>query len=96
MNELQIKQRLSELADALNKLLRSSGQGLKSEGVYLTSDQKGQPEAEELIEELSLQVKYLMFDLEATRRENRYLRQILENRPRPGGDDPKDGGPDLT
>jgi hypothetical protein len=33
-------------------------------------------------------VKYLLFDLEATRRENRYLRQMLENRHR--GDDRSD------
>lgn len=32
---------------------------------------------------LRIAVKYLIFDLEATRRENRYLRQLLESR----GDD---------
>lgn len=95
MNETLIKRRLCELAEALNKLLRSSGIGLKSDGVYLTSPSGGQPEPEELLEELALQVKYLMFDLEATRRENRYLRQILENRPRPSQEDSKDAGPEI-
>jgi hypothetical protein len=94
MNEVLIMQRLFELTEELNKLLRSSSQGAKSEGVYLASRQGGQSEVDELIEELTLQVKYLMFDLEATRRENRYLRQILENRPRPSGEEPKDPGPD--
>ena len=33
------------------------------------------------ISQLRLDMKYLVFDLEATRRENRYLRQMLEARP---------------
>jgi hypothetical protein len=32
-------------------------------------------------------MKYLMFDLEATRRENRYLRQMLDSRARRERDD---------
>jgi hypothetical protein len=97
MNEVLIMQRLFELTEELNKLLRSSpSQGAKSEGVYLASRRGGQSELEELFEELTLQVKYLMFDLEATRRENRYLRQILENRPRPSGEEPKDPGTDSA
>ncbi len=90
MNELLIKQRLHELADGLNKLLRSSGVGPKADGIYAPSH-RGQEELETLLEEISLEVKYLMFDLEATRRENRYLRQILENRPRPSGEDGSGG-----
>ena len=78
MNETLIKRRLCELAEALNKLLRSSGIGLKSDGVYLSSASGGQPEPEELLEELALQVKYLMFDLEATRRERDDYRRQLE------------------
>ena len=35
------------------------------------------------IDQLRVHVKYLMFDLEASCRENRYLRQMLETRPRP-------------
>jgi len=33
----------------------------------------------ESIDFLRLSIKYLMFDLEATRRENQYLRKMLEN-----------------
>jgi len=36
---------------------------------------------EEALDYLRLQIKYVVFDLEATRRENRYLRKMLENRP---------------
>jgi len=43
------------------------------------------------LEHLRLQVKYLLFDLEATRRENRYLRQMLESRHRRDVDDLKGG-----
>ena len=32
---------------------------------------------QEAIDQLRLSVKYLVFDLEATRRENRYLRKLL-------------------
>lgn len=35
----------------------------------------------ETLDTLRLQVKYLVFDLEATRRENQYLRKMLESRP---------------
>jgi hypothetical protein len=95
MNETDVRRRLQELTEAMNRLLRSSGVGYRNDGVYLTSSPGGQPQAEELLEELELQVKYLMFDLEATRRENRYLRQILENRPRPSQDEPREGGPET-
>jgi hypothetical protein len=41
---------------------------------------------------LRLSVKYLVFDLEATRRENAYLRRIIEqsNRSRPKPEEPTD------
>jgi hypothetical protein len=35
---------------------------------------------------LRLSVKYLVFDLEATRRENAYLRKMLDQGNNPGGD----------
>lgn len=36
---------------------------------------------QESLDYLRLSVKYLVFDLEATRRENEYLKGLLENRP---------------
>jgi len=41
-------------------------------------------ELQESLDYLRLSVKYLVFDLEATRRENGYLRKLLENRGHPG------------
>ena len=37
-------------------------------------------ELQESLDHLRLSVKYLVFDLEATRRENKYLRNLLESR----------------
>lgn len=37
-------------------------------------------ELQEALDYLRLSVKYLVFDLEATRRENQYLRKMLENK----------------
>jgi hypothetical protein len=51
-----------------------------------------QGSSDETFEFLQMQLKYLMFDVEATRRENRYLRQLLENRPQP----PRTMNDDIT
>lgn len=40
---------------------------------------------QESLDWLRLSVKYLVFDLEATRRENAYLRQMLETNSEEGG-----------
>ncbi|MCG3129107.1 MAG: hypothetical protein CHACPFDD_04016 [Phycisphaerae bacterium] len=44
------------------------------------------------IDSLRLSIKYLMFDLEATRRENEYLRKMLEQDPNGGGGNGSGGG----
>ncbi|MEM1354243.1 MAG: transcriptional regulator [Planctomycetota bacterium] len=47
-------------------------------------------ELQESLDYLRLSIKYLVFDLEATRRENQYLRQMLEDQGEsgdPGMDD---------
>ena len=83
MNEVQIRQKLTELAEALNKVLRSCYRGTKADGVYASGAPLAQADPDDVFQELSLQVKYLIFDLEATRRENHYLRQILDSRQPP-------------
>lgn len=45
-------------------------------------------ELQESLDYLRLSIKYLMFDLEATRRENNYLRKMLEQQAT--GDEPQD------
>lgn len=46
---------------------------------------------QESLDYLRLSVKYLVFDLEATRRENRFLRKLVENH---GSDDERAEGAD--
>jgi len=41
---------------------------------------------QESLDTLRLMIKYQKFDLEATRRENAYLRKMLEERPGPAGE----------
>lgn len=84
MNEAAIKERLSELTEAMTQLPSGKTVPAASEGVYCSHAVTKTSSLEESLDQLRLQVKYLMFDLEATRRENRYLRQMLEYRRRPG------------
>ena len=43
---------------------------------------------------LRLSIKYLVFDLEATRRENQYLRKLLEQQGRPASEENPDDAED--
>jgi 3-phenylpropionate/cinnamic acid dioxygenase small subunit len=86
MNEAAVKQKLSELNETIIEVPGGQTKA-SSEGVYYSHTSTKSQSVEETIDQLSLQVKYLLFDLEATRRENRYLRQMLENRRRPDQDD---------
>ena len=42
---------------------------------------------QESLDYLRMSIKYLVFDLEATRRENKYLRKMLEEDPASGNSD---------
>ena len=90
MNEAALKKRIDELNEALAHAPVEPGK-LASEDVLLHSSGKGKESVDDLLDHLRLQVKYLMFDLEATKRENSYLRRMLEARQKPGedGDGPK-------
>ncbi len=94
MNETAIKKRLSELAQVIATVPSSSSRTKASEGIYYPETSKEKRSTDETFDHLRLQIKYLMFDLEATRRENKYLRQMLNNR-RPRSDDSKDGFGDF-
>ena len=76
--EAKLKELLNEISDVPNS------QGKK----LLLLTQKTKPISpklnntetiEESLEHLRLILKYLLFDVEATRRENSYLRKMLEN-----------------
>jgi len=88
MNEAALREKLFELAQTV-QALPAIGQpkAASADGVYLSNLQPKVTDVEDALDYLRLQLKYLVFDLEATRRENRYLRKMLESRPpRPPSD----------
>ena len=89
MNEAAIREKIGEIL----RMVQSAPKGAKApavaEGCYLSSGSGEGDAFDHRLDQLRMQVKYLLFDLEATKRENRYLLQMLENRRR--GDDPRRG-----
>ena len=96
MTEAIIRERLAELNDLLGTSASLAGcEGLDDIhdlGGYLSADE-GSVLAEE-IDVARLRIRYLMFDLEATKRENQYLRQMIAIR-KPKPKDDKNEGLDL-
>ena len=92
MNDFAIKERLTELHETLRSTayvgLASASQDPKE---CQTEAPPRPATVDEAFDQLRLQMKYLLFDLEATRRENRYLRQMLETRPPTPPADEADG-----
>ena len=92
MNEAAIREGLKELREILLQTPKAAKptELLKS-GMYLHCIPAPQSEPEEILDHLRVMVKYIVFDLEATRRENRYLRQMLETRSQREREDGKEG-----
>lgn len=89
MDKVAVKKRLEELHETIRS---SPFKGFKSpsgQDMYVSTVSTKQDQMDESFDRLRLQLKYLLFDLEASRRESRYLRQMLENRTnrRPRGSD---------
>jgi len=95
-NEAAIRKDLNELIEAITAAPLAGRATSLAPGVYQSAPQV-EANLDDSLNQLRLQVKYLLFDLEATRRENRYLRQMLENRHRRnrGNEDSPGEGPDL-
>ena len=87
MNDIAIKRKLSELSRVMRSVPPSGTKGTAAEGIYRSDIPVEAQSMDDLVDGLRLQIKYLTFDLEATRRENRYLRQMLDNRHDPRRDD---------
>jgi len=94
VDEAAIKKKLNELSEAMAMRSSASTKGA-AEGVYYPQISTEAGSVSDSLDQLRLQVKYLIFDLEATRRENRYLRGMLENRRRPKSGDSQEGPNDL-
>ena len=74
MNNMVLNQKLAEIVETLNVI----GADASDQGLYIPA---GSNETQALIDHIRMQVKYLSFDLEASQRENRYLRKMLEFKP---------------
>lgn len=90
MNEQDFQKKLGELMAQIGTLPEGERHRLEklAEETRQRHDRTRQTisELQESLDYLRLSVKYLVFDLEATRRENKYLRKLLEQS---GGGDAK-------
>ncbi len=81
MSEQDFQSKLAELTSQMGEL--PEGERVKVEAlIEETRERHGRMKAcvsqlQESLDYLRLSVKYLVFDLEATRRENKYLRSML-------------------
>jgi len=81
MNEQDFQAKLTDLMQQLAHDTRDRHARMK----------KTVTELQDSLDYLRLSIKYLVFDLEATRRENQYLRKLLDSR---NGQDRTDQGSD--
>ena len=92
MTEAIIRERLAELNDLLATSPFLTDSNEQSElGTYLSGSRATSQVLDEAIDTARLRIRYLVFDLEATKRENQYLRQMLEIRKPKRKDDKADG-----
>ena len=82
MDEKKLKKEMFNIIDSMRgeKTSFTEDDWIKNAKKELTEEltmQLGTMEG--LLDQLRLNVKYLLFDLESTRRENMYLRQLLED-----------------
>lgn len=83
MNEKEFQAELQKMIDAINSLPEGPAKdNLKAQARQTDERQKrGQDmlnSMQDLLDTLRTSLKYIIFDLEATRRENTYLRKMLE------------------
>jgi hypothetical protein len=78
-----LETRLNELLNEINNLPAEQSKKLLSLAqktkLYNQKVKQNTETLEDSLDHLHLTVKYLLFDLEATRRENKYLRKMLEH-----------------
>lgn len=84
MNEVAVKAKLDELFQLTGTTT------CETDGLYVGTATAGQ-EVEVILDQLRVHLRYLVFDVEATRRENSYLRRMLELRNRHRREDDGDG-----
>jgi len=77
MNEAAIIRQLRDLNRELTQI-GSPGQAKQPRDVSQLNHEQPDASVADTVAQIRMKLKYLMFDLEATRRENHYLRQMLE------------------
>lgn len=91
MDEQKFHSKLAELMGEISTLPRSERDKLSAlaKKTQQRHDKlkKTVGDLQESLDYLRLSIKYLVFDLEATRRENRYLRRMIEEQDASGNDD---------
>lgn len=83
MKEAKLEDRLNELVKELTGVAEPRGVKSAMPGKEVQDSEPAAKDIDRLQESLDylcICVKYQLFDLEATRRENKYLRQLLEKR----------------
>lgn len=85
MDEVTFQQKLGELMAQIDTLPEGERERLRAMAAETRQRhadiKKSVDSMQENIDFLRLWIKYLLFDLEATRRENSYLRKMLEQDP---------------
>lgn len=90
MNEQDFQQKLGQLISQINELPEQQ-RGPLSQLVQETRERHDRMkqtvgELQDALDYLRLSVKYLVFDLEATRRENDYLRKLIQGQGKDEGE----------
>ena len=103
MDELTFQRKMQELMNRIKTMPEGGAPDRAANEAEQVSDRRERiknsvAELQESLDYLRLSVKYLVFDLEATRRENAYLRRMLEQSSRDAqreiGEDSEDQGQD--
>ena len=84
MDEAAFESKLNELVNEIGSIPTPQQKKLvilvKKTRSYHKKVKKSVSNLQELLDYLRVSIKYLLFDLEATRRENSYLRKLLEDK----------------
>ena len=83
MDELTFQRKMQELLNRIKEMPNGADSDDSGQGPHDSAERRERikasvTELQESLDYLRLSVKYLVFDLEATRRENAYLRRMLE------------------
>ncbi len=89
MDELTFQQKMQDLMNRI-KTMPGGDDATAPQAERRARIQASVTELQESLDYLRLSVKYLVFDLEATRRENAYLRRMLEQASRDAQRDLRD------